>query len=537
VNRIVGGYRLVELLGTGFSGAVYRANRVNDQASGDPPWDISALPATVAIKVFLPPENLTAATLEEFRRRFLREANVFQGKRNSRIVPVLASGEDYAIDHLCLVMPYMPGGTLATALKKQRGGLPLKNITQTLSQVAEALDFAHSKGIIHRDIKPANILFDDAGDAYLADFSIMRQEDVFTTVTSTGAILGTYAYMAPEQARDPKKVGPESDIYGLGCVLYEMVTGRLPFQATSVAQMLDDHARKDPEPPHSLRRDLTAQAESAIYKALAKNPQGRFHHAGQLAHAFSAGMKGQWSEGLTPTTTTLTDGDPATVAPFTPARTVVTPRSRRYSILLAVALLLLVGLLAIIARTGFPPVGLSTIGRNNDPTVTSSVAAAQQTIGTSPSTPTPTTQPGPAPTKKPTVSPTSTFTPAPTNTPVPQPVLAVTVEPCAVAQQAPGGSPWPLSAALRAFVPTGPSGGTGGADYQVLTISNTGAATLEWTGSTSDNVNYPLTPPFGSLSPNASQTAGASGPWPAPSTITVQINSNGGSWQGPISLC
>src|SRR5262249_33232809 len=148
------------------------------------------------------------------------------------ILSMLAFGEVQGLPYL--VLPYMEGGTLAARLAQQGGPLPLEELARSLTQIASALDYVHQQQLLHRDLKPSNILLDAQGRSYLADFGIVRFTDLgHTTLTGTGQVLGTAAYLAPEQA-DGSVVGPEADIYSLGVVIYEMVTGRLPFQAQSL---------------------------------------------------------------------------------------------------------------------------------------------------------------------------------------------------------------------------------------------------------------------------------------------------------------
>jgi serine/threonine protein kinase len=153
--------------------------------------------------------------------------------------------------------------------------------------------------VVHRDIKPGNVLLDAAGNAYLTDFSISKViEGTQTTLTGTGLTIGTPAYMPPEQGRQGEQPTPSADIYSLGVLLYEMVTGRLPFPGSDPIDVLHGHRHDQPPPPRRFRPDLPAAAEAAILKALEKQPQDRFATAGALARAFAAGLDNKYTEGL-----------------------------------------------------------------------------------------------------------------------------------------------------------------------------------------------------------------------------------------------
>jgi serine/threonine-protein kinase len=172
--------------------------------------------------------------------------------------------------------------------------MPLAEVAALLGQLADGLDYAHRQGVIHRDIKHANALLNAQGQAYLSDFSIVRLlEDTHTQLTATGQILGTPQYMAPEQLAGGK-VGPAADIYGLGMVAYELVTGRPAFMGLSLVDVLRQQAQEAPPPPRELRPDLPAPAEAALLKALSKRPEDRFTSAGAFVEAFARGLRGQW---------------------------------------------------------------------------------------------------------------------------------------------------------------------------------------------------------------------------------------------------
>jgi serine/threonine-protein kinase len=274
---------------------VYLAQRLDDPS------------ALVAFKVLMPSPQLSPQDQRAFYVRFQRETQAAERLHHPHILPVLRYGDEANVAYM--VLPFMSNGTLATRLANFPHGLPLDEASQDLAQLAEALDFAHAHGIVHRDIKPTNVLIDGQGQLVLADLGIARLLDPassdpaggqpITKLTATGQVLGTPIYMAPEQLVSAR-VGPSADMYALGILLYELVTGEVPFQAPTPVGLALQHVQDPPPPPRTLRPDLPAPAEAAILKALSKAPEDRFTSAGALARAFAAGLHGEWSEGLAP---------------------------------------------------------------------------------------------------------------------------------------------------------------------------------------------------------------------------------------------
>ena len=263
IGREIAGYRLERVLGIGLTGAVFFGRPLNDATDQ---------PDGVAIKVLLLPWQMSAADRATFRTRFAREAEMLQRLRHPNIVSVLAAGEEDGLTYM--VMPYLSGGTLATRLAM--GRQPLAEADRYLAQLASTLDYAHAHGIIHRDIKPQNVLLDDQGNAQLADFSIARLlDETRTKLTSTSRLLGTPAYIAPEQLR-LGQVSAASDQYSLGALLYELVTGQMPFEADSLAELALKVTMDPPALPRSLRPELPEPAEAVIWQALSKQPEQRF---------------------------------------------------------------------------------------------------------------------------------------------------------------------------------------------------------------------------------------------------------------------
>lgn len=232
----------------------------------------------VAVKVL--PRQFTHDPM--FRARFEREAQTIAALEHPAIVPVYDFGEDDGQPYL--VMRYMPGGSLGERL--EQGPIPLLETANILKRIAAALDLAHGQGVIHRDLKPGNILFDQYGEAFLADFGIAKMAEATAALTGS-AIIGTPAYMSPEQVKG-QKIDGRSDIYTLGVILFEMLTGQQPFAADTPIAVAFKHVN-DPVPDIRTRKsDLNAGLQSAIDRAMAKEANGRYQTAGDLAGNVSA---------------------------------------------------------------------------------------------------------------------------------------------------------------------------------------------------------------------------------------------------------
>jgi TolB-like protein len=232
----------------------------------------------VAVKVLLPELAVSLGT-----ERFLREIDVGMSLQHPRIVGVLDSGQADGI--LYYVMPFVDGATLRDRLNREKQ-LPVEDTIQITQQVADALAYAHSKGVIHRDIKPENILLDATG-ALVADFGIARAVSVAggETLTRTGMAIGTPTYMSPEQAMGSRDVTPESDIYSLGCVVYEMLAGQPPFTGPTAMALLARHSLDNVPSLKIVRNTIPDAVEDAIVRAMAKVPADRFHSATDFSAA------------------------------------------------------------------------------------------------------------------------------------------------------------------------------------------------------------------------------------------------------------
>ncbi len=281
IGRTLGGYRIVEQVGMGGMATVYKAF----DASTD---------RYVALKTL--PEQYSKDP--QFVERFRREAKAIAKLEHLHILPLFAYGEDDGVAYLA--MRYLPAGTLSNYIKQQ-GQMPLEEASRILNQIASALDHAHANGVLHRDIKPSNVLIDKDANAYLTDFGIARM--VEGTLDLTGdAILGTPQYMSPEQCQGRKDLSPASDQYSLGVVLYEMVTGRVPFQAeTPLAVIIMQINGSELPLPNLLRPDLPEAAEMVLLKSLSRNPDDRYPSCEAMARAFSQAITAQASTAATRT--------------------------------------------------------------------------------------------------------------------------------------------------------------------------------------------------------------------------------------------
>jgi len=257
-----GQYRLIELLGRGGMGEVWRAyDTVTDRV--------------VALKVL--PANFAEDSV--FQQRFRREAHAAAQLNEPHVVPIHTYGE---IDgRLFVDMRLIEGRDLQTVLTD--GPLSPDRAVQIVEQVAQALYAAHAVGLVHRDVKPSNILVDDNDFAYLIDFGIARAAGE-TGLTNTGATIGTWSYMAPERFQGGT-ADARADIYALGCVLYESLTGRLPFPGQSLEQIAMAHMTHPPPRPSEIKDGVPATMDDVIATGMAKDPDQRFASAVELARA------------------------------------------------------------------------------------------------------------------------------------------------------------------------------------------------------------------------------------------------------------
>jgi serine/threonine protein kinase len=265
-GKQLGSYRVVAPLGEGGMAAVYKAYQ-------------AGMDRYVALKIL--PRYF--ASDPQFVGRFKQEAKVLARLLHPHILPVHDYGE--ADGYTYIVMPFVDSGTLADLL--QGDPLSLAQVRRIITQVGDALDYAHSQGVIHRDVKPSNVLIDQRGNCLLTDFGIAKMVEGTVHFTRTGGVVGTPTYMSPEQIMGEELDG-RSDIYSLGIVLYEMATGRPPYRAETPPAIFVKHLHDPLPPPRSLNPSLPEAVERVILKSLAKRPEDRYKTAGDMVQALRA---------------------------------------------------------------------------------------------------------------------------------------------------------------------------------------------------------------------------------------------------------
>ncbi|HEU4867295.1 MAG TPA: Stk1 family PASTA domain-containing Ser/Thr kinase [Actinomycetota bacterium] len=249
----------------------------------------SMLDRLVALKLMHP----EFARNEAFIERFRREAQAAASLNDPRIVAIYDWGSDAGT--YFIVMEYVEGNTLAEIIKAS-GPLPISKATKIAIDVLGGLHLAHLKGIVHRDVKPANIAITVGGQIKVMDFGIARAaHDGAMTVTQTGMVIGTASYFSPEQAQG-KPVDARSDIYSVGIVLYEMLTGVVPFKGESPVAVAYKHVTEDPAPPRSLAEDIPPALEAVVMKAISKNPDNRYQTALEMCRDLERVLRGEQVE-------------------------------------------------------------------------------------------------------------------------------------------------------------------------------------------------------------------------------------------------
>jgi serine/threonine protein kinase len=265
----IGGYEIVAQLGQGGMATVYKAYH-------------ERLDRHVAIKLM----HTTFLQDENFRARFQREARIVARLEHSYIVPIYDYNEHDNIPYL--VMKLVSGMTLKRRAIKI--GLTLYETYEFLSKIAEGIDYAHKQGILHRDMKPSNILIAENDQPYITDFGLARIAASGSSTISHDMMLGTPFYISPEQAQGSKDLDSRTDIYSLAVILYELITGQVPFQADTPYAIVHGHIYSEPELPSSINSELNEEIDRVLDRALAKNRDERYPTASAMLKAFAAAL-------------------------------------------------------------------------------------------------------------------------------------------------------------------------------------------------------------------------------------------------------
>ena len=264
-------YLLLQLIGRGGAGLVYET------------WDAEAK-QRLALKLLVAGGPAGPELVARFKREALLQAQLrdYPGIVAVRDFDVVPGGE------LFFTMDYVPGGTLRDLIKT---GIPLLEAVHLVARIARAVDWAHQHGIVHRDLKPANVMVSDTGAIRLTDFGVCKALEDREGLTVTGVMLGTPNFMAPEQVEDAKRVGHEADIYSLGGILYQAVTGKLPFAGETIAEILERVVRGILVPPRELVPDLDPELEAIVLRALRREQEERWPSAMEMARALEAWLR------------------------------------------------------------------------------------------------------------------------------------------------------------------------------------------------------------------------------------------------------
>jgi predicted Ser/Thr protein kinase len=260
----IAGFRIESEIGRGGMGVVYLAHQSFPERK-------------VALKLLSP----ELASDPAFRERFVHESNAAASTEHPNIVPVYGAGQ--AEGQLYLAMRFIEGTDLGSLLSRE-GTLSPERAARVCAEIADALEAAHDRGLIHRDVKPGNILLDPRDRAYLTDFGLIRRTQLHTGITKTGQFMGTVDYCAPEQIKGGEIDG-RADIYSLGCVMYECLTGSAPFHRDTEVATIYAHLEEDVPKASSQRPGISPLLSSAVAKAMSKRPQDRFATAGDMAEA------------------------------------------------------------------------------------------------------------------------------------------------------------------------------------------------------------------------------------------------------------
>ncbi len=379
VGRKLGMYQITELIGQGGMATVYKGYRED-------------IDRYVAIKVLPPHPGLD----QQFIDRFRLEAKTIARLQHPHILPLYDYGVEDEI--IYLVMAYVAGGSVASRMEK--GTIPLDEIERLLRQIAGAMDYAHRQGIVHRDIKPDNILLDKEGNVLLADFGIVKivsgensNSSSSPSLTKTGGLVGTPAYMAPEQGSGLANITARADIYSLGVIVFEMLTGEPPYTADTPMQVVIKHMTEPVPSPRTLVNDLPPEIEDVIQRAMAKKPENRYESASAFVEDFVRAIRGEQvlthvisTKNPSPNETIELSSGPTPTAyltpppPSTPQPTLIVQQGPNPLVLLGgfaiIAVVLVVIVLAVINRT---PTASPTLTAEVQPTAVNTVVAVVNT--------------------------------------------------------------------------------------------------------------------------------------------------------------
>jgi serine/threonine protein kinase/Tol biopolymer transport system component len=377
IGQQIGSYKIIDKLGVGGMAIVYRA------------FD-SKLNREVAMKVI----KGDLSSNSDFIQRFEREARTIAMLSHPHILKVFDYGQ--VDENVYLIIELMTGGSLADRVRRER--MSLETVTQMLDQIGRALDYAHRQGIVHRDLKPQNVLLDPDGNAYLTDFGIAKLLQADSNLTATGMVMGTPAYMSPEQWSG-QPVDGRTDIYALGVILYEMLVGAVPFDGDTPFRLMHQHIYEPPRPIKPLRSDLPDGVQTVLNRALSKNRDDRYASALELITEFRNALAGkvappadtpQVLDGATvglpavkaPTPTTLPSTPPT--PPSTPITPIATGNNRRGIFIVGGAATVIVALAAffVLARPGATGSSTPTLNATNTsaPATTAPVVALAATV-------------------------------------------------------------------------------------------------------------------------------------------------------------
>jgi eukaryotic-like serine/threonine-protein kinase len=309
-GEIAGRYRLEGRLGHGGMSTVHLAIDLR-------------LERQVAVKLLA--EHL--AEDPAFVSRFQREAQAAARLVHPNVVQVFDSGRDERTGQYFIVMEYIEGSSCAEILRDE-GWVEVEEALSIIEQACEGLHYAHRHGVVHRDVKPGNLLRAREGEVKLADFGIAKATEQ-SSITQVGSVLGTAAYLAPEQARG-EEAGPSADLYALGVVTYQLISGRLPYEASSLTELALKQQQEEPATLDTLVAAVSPELAAAVAVALALDPRDRYKTALEMRHGLSDGARGiaPGAAGGAPRTTRLGRGAGRSVAPPTQATSVLTSARR-----------------------------------------------------------------------------------------------------------------------------------------------------------------------------------------------------------------